>query len=103
MTLETLRRIGQLKKHDANAAEVARLVQVARQSLADAKQKNISVETRFDAAYKAIMQVSLVAIMACGYRPDTKKAQALEAYTSVYSFTVGGCSVRNRAPCCLIC
>jgi len=45
----------------------------ARQALADARQKNISADTRFDAAYKAIMQVSLAALMAHGYRPDTKK------------------------------
>jgi hypothetical protein len=32
-----------------------------------------ATETRFDAAYKAIMQAALVALMANGFRPDTKK------------------------------
>jgi len=33
----------------------------------------ISAETRFDAAYKAIMQVALAALMANGFRPDTNR------------------------------
>lgn len=33
----------------------------------------ISSETRFDAAYKAVMQAALAALMAHGYRPDTNR------------------------------
>jgi len=41
--------------------------------LADAHVEAVSPETRFDAAYKAIMQTALVALMANGFRPDTKR------------------------------
>jgi hypothetical protein len=73
MTLENLLKIGQLKEHKTSATEIERLLHSAEQSLADAAHEEIGAETRFDAAYKAIMQCSLVAMMAHGYRPDTKK------------------------------
>jgi uncharacterized protein (UPF0332 family) len=73
MTLENLLKIGQLKPHDPDAEEIQRLLQAARRNLADARAANISPETRFDAAYKAIMQAALVALMANGFRPDTNK------------------------------
>lgn len=74
MTLENLLRIGQLKQHDPSVEEIQRLLQAARRNLADAHEKTISLETRFDAAYKAIMQGALVGLMANGFRPDTKKS-----------------------------
>lgn len=40
-------------------------------NLQDAAATGISDETRFDAAYKAVMQCALVAMMAAGYRPAT--------------------------------
>lgn len=73
MTLENLRKIGQLKPHEPDAAEIQRLLQAARRNLTDARADQISHETRFDAAYKAIMQAALVALLANGFRPDTKK------------------------------
>lgn len=73
MTLENLLKIGQLKSHVTDATEVQRLLDAARRNLADAHVKEISLETRFDAAYKAIMQVAHVALMANGFRPDTNK------------------------------
>jgi hypothetical protein len=74
MTLSNLLKIGQLKEHQTSVVEVTRLLRAASQSIADARGQTISAETRFDAAYKAVMQCSLVALMANGYRPDTKKA-----------------------------
>jgi hypothetical protein len=61
MTLENLLKIGQLKSHATDSAEIQRLLDAARRNLADAHVEAISPETRFDAAYKAIMQVALVA------------------------------------------
>lgn len=74
MTLENLLKIGQLKSHATDATEVGRLLDAARRNLADAHVKEVSPETRFDAAYKAIMQTALVALMANGFRPDTNRA-----------------------------
>lgn len=73
MTLENLLKIGQLKEHATDAGEIRRLLAAARRNLADARVRTISVETRFDAAYRAIMQISLVALMANGFRPATNR------------------------------
>jgi len=67
MSLENLLKIGRLKLHHPEVAEVGRLLAAIRRNLADAMVASISAETRFDAAYKAIMQCSLVAFS----RPDT--------------------------------
>ncbi|MHB8254778.1 MAG: DNA-binding protein [Acidiferrobacter sp.] len=73
MTLENLLKIGQLKSHATDATEIHRLLEAVRRNLADAHVKEVSPETRFDAAYKAIMQTAHVALMANGFRPDTNK------------------------------
>jgi hypothetical protein len=71
MTLQNLAKIGQLKPHSATGEEVQRLLAAVRRNLADAGRAGNSIETRFDCAYKAIMQCALVAMMASGYRPST--------------------------------
>ena len=73
MTLENLLKIGQLKPHTTDATEIGRLLAAAQRNLGDARVAGISPETRFDVAYKAIMQVALAALMANGYRPDTNR------------------------------
>jgi hypothetical protein len=72
MTLENLLKIGQLKVHSTDRLEVGRLLEAARRNLTDAEVEAISLETRFDAAYKVIMQVALVALLANGYRADSR-------------------------------
>jgi hypothetical protein len=69
MTLQNLSKIGQLHPHEARADEVARLLAAAQRNLKDARRGENSAETRFDCAYKAIMQCALIALMAAGYRP----------------------------------
>jgi len=66
-------RIGKLKEHAPTAAEVQRLLVAIERNLADAAVASISDETRFDVAYKAVMQCALVAMMAAGYRPATSE------------------------------
>jgi hypothetical protein len=76
MTLENLRnleKIGQLKSHVTSREEMQRLLDAARRNLSDAGVDVISCETRFDSAYKAIMQLALAAMMANGFRPDTSR------------------------------
>lgn len=73
VSLENLLRMGQLKAHPPQAEEIERLLLAARRNLGDAEIKSISPETRFDAAYKAIMQSALAALMMQGYRPDTNR------------------------------
>ena len=71
MTLQNLLSIGLLKEHPPNAEEIQQLLAAARRNIADSRVGEISPETRFDAAYKGIMQASLAALMAHGFRPDT--------------------------------
>ena len=71
MTLQNLLRIGKLKEHTPTAAEVLRLLEAVDRNLADAAVDVISLETRFDTAYKAVMQCALAAMLASGYRPST--------------------------------
>ena len=73
VSLQNLLKIGQLKPHPPDAGEVQRLLTAAARNLTDARVTTISPETRFDAAYKAVMQAALAALMAHGYRPDTNR------------------------------
>jgi hypothetical protein len=72
MTLDNLLKIGRLKQHATDRVEIGDLLAAAHRNLADARAENISTENRFDAAYKCIMQSALAALMANGFRPDTK-------------------------------
>ena len=73
MTLQNLLKIGRLKEHEPNAAEVQRLLAAISRNLHDAAASGISDETRFDAAYKAIMQCALVAMLVAGFRPSANE------------------------------
>lgn len=73
MSLQNLLRIGQLEEHETNKAQVRQLLESSKRSIADAKQTSISPETRFDAAYRAITQLSMVALWAKGFRPAKSK------------------------------
>jgi hypothetical protein len=54
-------------------AQIAKLLAAARRNVADAQLKGLSAENRFDASYKAILQLSMVALNANGYRTLTSK------------------------------
>lgn len=56
---------------DINA--IKRLASAAKRNIADAKITAVSTENRFDAAYKAIMQIANAALQASGYRTLTSK------------------------------
>lgn len=73
MTLQNLFKIGRLKVHAPTAQEIQRLLSAAERNLVDTRIEQISDETRFDVAYKAIMQLALVAMMTSGYRPATNE------------------------------
>jgi uncharacterized protein (UPF0332 family) len=73
VSLENLLKIGQLKSHPRDAREIEQLLVAARRNVRDARVTSISAETRFDAAYKAIMQSAMAGLMMHGYRPDTNR------------------------------
>lgn len=73
MSLQNLLKIGQLVEHETDATQVRRMLQSAERSIADARQASISAETRLDAAYRAVTQLSMVALWANGFRPAKSK------------------------------
>ena len=71
MTLENL--IGKgLQKERAGKEELARFRNKIAVKLADAQNTTLSLDTRFDVAYEALLQIGLAALRANGYRPDSR-------------------------------
>ncbi len=70
MSLQNSLNIGQLDEHTTDAAQVGKMLDSARRSIADARENSIGPDTRFDAAYRAITQLAMVALWANGYRPS---------------------------------
>ena len=66
-------RIGQLQQHEANARQVNKLLESSVRCLADAAQNSITPETRLEAAYRAIIQLSILGLWANGYRASSSK------------------------------
>ena len=89
MTLQNLLRIGRLKAHEPAPAEIQRLLAAIDRNLADAAVVAISDETRFDAAYKAVMQCALVAMLAAGYRPATSEPGHHQTMIQTLPLTLG--------------
>lgn len=66
--LENLARIGQLKPESASEEEIAGLQRSGAVRLKDAKNAELSKESRFDLAYNAAHALSLAALRRAGYR-----------------------------------
>lgn len=62
-----------LEKMTPHKETIKRLVSAAQRNIADSKVKEVSAENRFDAAYKAIMQIANAALQVHGYRTLTSK------------------------------
>lgn len=67
MTLDNLIGIS-LERAEADNTSIIRLLNAAERNIADAHIDAVSNENRFDAAYKAIMQLANAALLAKGYR-----------------------------------
>jgi hypothetical protein len=70
MSLQNLLKIRRLDEHTTDAAQVEKMLDSAERSIADAKENSIGLDTRFDAAYRAITQLAMVALWANGFRPS---------------------------------
>ena len=89
MSLENLAKIGKLKQHSATREDAAKLLATARRNLAETRIKGLSPETRFDLAYKAVMQCGLLAIMGNGYRPSTNEPGHHATVIQTLPITIG--------------
>lgn len=72
MSLDNLLGVS-LEKIDPDPVAIKRLLSAAERNIADAHVTEISTENRFDAAYKAIMQLANLSLQANGYRTLTSK------------------------------
>ncbi len=72
-SLENLARTGALKKEAPVQSELEGLIGSARVRLKDAKNEDLSLESRFDLAYNAAHSICLAALRRQGYRPDKKR------------------------------
>jgi hypothetical protein len=70
--LENLARIGKLKAEPGTRAEFDGLVDSARKRLADARNENLSFESRFDLAYNAAHAFALAALRRHDYRSGNR-------------------------------
>lgn len=70
--LANLARIGQLKPEPASEAEVGGLLQIARNHLADAQLKGVSLNGRFTGVYSASHAAALAALRWHGYRSENR-------------------------------
>ncbi len=68
MRLTDLLRTGRLRRHSTSAQEIAQLLELAQQRLADARVEAISSDLRFCAAYEAALQLATIPICCAGYR-----------------------------------
>ena len=67
MTLDNLLGMS-LERIEADPLTIQRLLEATQRNIADAQVEVVSNENRFDAAYKAIMQMANAALQANGYR-----------------------------------
>lgn len=70
-------------------AQVARLLGAAERNIADARLAGLSAENRFDAAYKSIMQLAMLALHANGYRTLTSRPGHHQTAIQSLALTIG--------------
>jgi hypothetical protein len=70
--LETLVKIGQLKREPPTRAEFTGMVTGAKKRLADAQNEDLAAESRFDLAYGAAHAFALAALRLKGYRSENR-------------------------------
>jgi len=78
-----------LERVEPDVSVIKRLLSAAARNIADSHIMEVSSENRFDAAYKAIMQLSNAALQANGFRTLTSKPGHHMTMIQVLSQTIG--------------
>ena len=89
MSLSNLQAIGRLQAQPPDPPAMAKLLQAARQNLADARVEQISASNRFDAAYKCIMQCAMLGLWANGWRTSTSQPGHHQTAIQCLTLTMG--------------
>jgi hypothetical protein len=77
--LDNLVGINQLKSEPGTQAEFDGLVSSGRNRLADARNEDLTAESRFDLAYNAAHALALAALRQSGYRPEKNRFVVFQA------------------------
>jgi len=77
-------------------AQIAKMLVAVERSLADAALAGLSAESRFEIAYKAIMQLAMVALAAQGYRTQTSRPGHHQTAIQTLTLSVGLPAVQVR-------
>ena len=72
----------------ASPEELRRFLNKIATKLADAQSETLSLDSRFDLAYEALLQIGLAALRANGYRPDSRGGHHLLALQTLNT-TIG--------------
>ena len=89
MSLENLLKTKQLQPHNPTREAVLRLLHAAARNIADARIEEVSLDTRFDAAYKAIMQCAMVALWVNRYRTSASQPGHHQTAIQALPLTLG--------------
>ncbi|MBE9538641.1 MAG: DNA-binding protein [Proteobacteria bacterium] len=78
-----------LERIESDPFTIQRLMEAAKRNFKDSQITAVSNENRFDAAYKAIMQISNAALQANGYRTLTSKPGHHQTMIQTLPRTIG--------------
>ena len=78
-----------LERIESDPLTIQRLMEAAKRNFKDSQITAVSNENRFDAAYKAIMQISNAALQANGYRTLTSKPGHHQTMIQTLPRTIG--------------
>ena len=88
MTLDNLLGMS-LERVQSDPLTIQRLLEAAKRNIKDAQVEAVSNENRFDAAYKAIMQMANASLQASGYRTLTSKPGHHQTMIQILPKTIG--------------
>ena len=89
MSLENLLKIKQLQLHSPSNEALLRLLDAIKRNIEDSQVEAVSGETRFDAAYKAIMQCAMLGLWLNGCRTSTSQPGHHQTAIQTLSATLG--------------
>jgi hypothetical protein len=95
--LNSLAKTGLLKPEPPNQTEFNGLVESGTKRLKDARNKDLSTESRFDLAYNAAHALSLAAMRWHGFRPDNRRYIVFQALQHTLGLSAAQWRVLDKA------
>jgi len=75
MSLELWKRNGWLREYKTSAQEVANILALVERDFTDAARKEVSIDSQFNIAYNAGLQLATVILYAAGYRAGSGESK----------------------------